>query len=62
MNTLRQYTEEILRRCFNGLGFFGSANRRVKARKGNTFLDIPRFVMEAISPSTEYYGRRLPKR
>lgn len=32
-----------------------SINCRVKARKGNTFLDIPRFVMEVLSPSTEKY-------
>lgn len=30
-----------------------SINCRVKARKGNVFLDIPRFVMEVLSPSTE---------
>lgn len=34
-----------------------SINCRVKARKGNTFLDIPRFVMEVLSPSTESYDR-----
>lgn len=34
-----------------------SINCRVKARKGNTFLDIPRFVMEVLSPSTEKYDR-----
>ncbi len=34
-----------------------SINCRVKARKGNTFLDIPRFVMEVLSPSTEGYDR-----
>ena len=32
-------------------------NCRVKVRKGNTFLDIPRFVMEVLSPSTEKYDR-----
>lgn len=34
-----------------------SINCRVKVRKGNTFLDIPRFVMEVLSPSTEGYDR-----
>lgn len=34
-----------------------SINCRVKARRGNTFLDAPRFVMEVLSPSTEYYDR-----
>lgn len=34
-----------------------SINCRVKARKGNTFLDIPRFVMEVLRPSTEGYDR-----
>ena len=34
-----------------------SINCMVKARKGNIFLDIPRFVMEVLSPSTEKYDR-----
>lgn len=34
-----------------------SINCRTKVRKGNTFLDIPRFVMEVLSPSTENYDR-----
>lgn len=34
-----------------------SINYRIKARKGNVFLDIPRFVMEVVSPSTESYDR-----
>ena len=34
-----------------------SINCRAKARKGNVFLDIPRFVMEVLSPSTENYDR-----
>ena len=34
-----------------------SINCMTKARKGNTFLDVPRFVMEVISPSTEKYDR-----
>lgn len=34
-----------------------SINCRTKARKGNVFLDIPRFVMEVLSPSTEKYDR-----
>ena len=33
-----------------------SINCRTKVRKGNSFLDIPRFVMEVLSPSTEDYG------
>lgn len=32
-------------------------NCRVQARKGNSFFDIPRFVMEVLSPSTEEYDR-----
>ncbi len=38
-----------------------SINCRTKARKGNVFLDIPRFVMEVISPSTENYDRNEKK-
>lgn len=34
-----------------------SINCRVKARKGNAFLDIPRLVVEVLSPSTEKYDR-----
>lgn len=34
-----------------------SINCRTKIRKGNVFLDIPRFVMEVLSPSTEKYDR-----
>lgn len=34
-----------------------SINCRVHAKKGNSFFDIPRFVMEVISPSTEKYDR-----
>lgn len=34
-----------------------SINCRVKARRGNTFLNAPRFVMEVLSPSTENYDR-----
>ena len=32
-------------------------NCRVHAKKGNSFFDIPRFVMEVISKSTEEYDR-----
>lgn len=32
-------------------------NCRVHTRKGNSFFDIPRFVMEVLSPSTEKYDR-----
>lgn len=38
-----------------------SINCRTNARKGNVFLDIPRFVMEVISPSTENYDREEKK-
>lgn len=38
-----------------------SINCRTKVRKGNVFLDIPRFVMEVISPSTEKYDREEKK-
>lgn len=34
-----------------------SINCRVHARKGNSFFDIPRFVMEVVSPATEKYDR-----
>lgn len=34
-----------------------SINCRVKSRRGNTFLDTPRFVMEVLSPTTESYDR-----
>lgn len=34
-----------------------SINCRVKSRRGNTFLDAPRFVMEVLSPNTEQYDR-----
>ena len=30
-----------------------SINCRTKSRRGNTFTDAPRFVMEVLSPSTE---------
>ena len=29
----------------------------IKSRRGNTFTDAPRFVMEVLSPSTEMYDR-----
>lgn len=34
-----------------------SINCRTKSRRGNTFIDAPRFVMEVLSPSTEKYDR-----
>ncbi len=34
-----------------------SINCRTRSRRGNTFLDAPRFVMEVLSPSTEKYDR-----
>lgn len=38
-----------------------SINCRVRARRGNTFLEVPRFVMEVLSPSTEKYDRTEKK-
>lgn len=32
-------------------------NCRVHAKKGNSFFDVPRFIMEVISKSTEKYDR-----
>ena len=34
-----------------------SINCRIKARRGNFFIDAPRFVMEVLSESTEKYDR-----
>lgn len=34
-----------------------SINCRIKSRRGNTFLNAPRFVMEVLSPTTESYDR-----
>ena len=34
-----------------------SINCLIKSRRGNTFLDAPRFVMEVLSPTTESYDR-----
>ena len=34
-----------------------SINCRIKSRRGNSFLDAPRFVMEVLSPTTESYDR-----
>lgn len=34
-----------------------SINCRTRSRRGNTFIDAPRFVMEVLSPSTESYDR-----
>ena len=34
-----------------------SINCRVKARRGNAFVDAPRMVMEVVSPTTEKYDR-----
>ena len=36
-----------------------SINCRIKSRRGNTFLDAPRFVMEVLSPTTEQYDRNV---
>lgn len=38
-----------------------SINCRVTAKKGNSFFDIPRFVLEVLSPSTEKYDRGAKK-
>ena len=34
-----------------------SINCRIELRRGNTFINAPRFVMEVLSPSTENYDR-----
>ena len=34
-----------------------SINCQVKSRRGNSFINSPRFVMEVLSPSTEKYDR-----
>lgn len=34
-----------------------SINCHIKSRRGNSFIDAPRFVMEVLSPSTEKYDR-----
>ena len=34
-----------------------SINCRIKSRRGSTFLDAPRFVMEVLSDATEKYDR-----
>lgn len=34
-----------------------SINCRIKIKRGNTFLNVPRFVMEVLSPETEKYDR-----
>lgn len=38
-----------------------SINCRISAKKGNSFFDIPRFVLEVLSPSTEKYDREGKK-
>lgn len=38
-----------------------SINCRTKSRRGNDFIDSPRFVMEVLSPSTEKYDRNEKK-
>lgn len=38
-----------------------SINCRVSAKKGNSFFDIPRLVLEVLSPSTEKYDREGKK-
>lgn len=35
-----------------------SINCHTRSRRGNTFIDAPRFVMEVLSPSTEKYDRK----
>ena len=34
-----------------------SINCQIKARRGNSFINAPRFVMEVLSPSTEKHDR-----
>ena len=38
-----------------------SINCRVRSRRGNTFIDAPRFVMEVLSDLTEKYDRHEKK-
>ena len=38
-----------------------SINCQVKARRGNSFINAPQFVMEVLSPSTEKYDRTEKK-
>ena len=38
-----------------------SINCRIKSRRGSTFIDAPRFVMEVLSDSTENYDRNEKK-
>lgn len=38
-----------------------SINCRTRSRRGNTFIDAPRFVMEVLSPTTEKYDREEKK-
>lgn len=38
-----------------------SINCQISAKRGNSFYNIPRFVMEVISPSTEKYDRTEKK-
>lgn len=35
-----------------------SINCRIKSRRGNAFIDAPRFVMEVISPTSEKFDRK----
>lgn len=34
-----------------------SINCQIKSKRGNSFINAPRFVMEVLSPSTEKYDR-----
>ena len=34
-----------------------SINCQIKSKRGNSFVNAPRFVMEVLSPSTEKYDR-----
>lgn len=38
-----------------------SINCQTKSKKGNSFVSVPRFVMEVLSPSTEKYDREGKK-
>lgn len=38
-----------------------SINCQIKSKKGNSFINAPRFVMEVLSPSTEKYDRNEKK-
>ena len=62
-STCYVYSDNVQYRCMDKDGNNkivipdASINCRTKSRRGNTFSDAPRFVMEVLSPSTENYDR-----